>query len=92
MLQLLETYATQIPGGQGPTMGWAAPGTVREQVPSAFFITPGIAVGVPLAAGAAPVPAGGAVVVGAAGGVVGAGVGAGAGAAVGAGCAGGGPY
>jgi hypothetical protein len=62
----------------------APPGGVIEQVPSAFFITPGIAVGVavPEPAGAGVVPAGA--------GVVAAGAGAGATVSAGAGCAGGG--
>jgi hypothetical protein len=58
----------QTPGGHGPTIGAGLPGIMTEQVPSAFFITPGIDVGVP-----EPVAVGAAV-------VVGAGVGAGAGA------------
>jgi hypothetical protein len=61
----------QIPGGHGPTIGVGLPGIIAEQVPSGIFMTPGICVGVPEAAGA---------------GVVGAGVAAGVGAGAGAGC------
>lgn len=49
-----------MPGGQGPVKG-CPPGGVTEQVPSGFFITPGIAVGVPEPAGAGVVPVGAAV-------------------------------
>ena len=63
-----------MPGGQGPVRGagGGAPGTaggVHVHVPSGFFMTPGIAVGVPVAEGAG----------------AGAGCGAGAGAGCGAG-------
>jgi hypothetical protein len=72
-----------MPGGQGPVSGGPA-GFASEQVPSAFLVTPGIAVGVPEPAGAAvpaggTVPAGGAVSAGGGIGAAVAGAGAGAG-------------
>jgi hypothetical protein len=74
----------QMPGGHGPVSGGPA-GFASEHVPSGFFVTPGIAVGVPEPAGAAVVD-GGAVV---AGGAVSAGGGAAVGAGAGAGAGGG---
>ena len=72
-----------MPGGQGTAIGWP-PGGARTQVPSAFFIKPGIAVGVLDPAGAA-LGAGGVVAAGAGAGAGATGVGAGAGAGAGAG-------
>ena len=72
-----------MPGGQGTAIGWP-PGGVREHVPSAFFIKPGMAVGVPEPAGGA-LDAGGVVGAGAGAGAVCTGVGAGAGAGPGGG-------
>ena len=68
-----------MPGGHGPVIGLVGCpfrlGGVQVHVPSAFFMTPGIAVGVPLADGAGAAAGGGAVVAGAAGAGAGAGAG-----------------